>query len=140
MRRTFTNSMTATWVLVILLCCGCKKNRCEDSNSNILSGTRWLVTRFDNTWTNNSEFPSDTIHFVSTNRYRINQFSEQDYHLKDYCENENSFGFKMYNCNTFGGTVWVNVNRSFIRDGELQNVYMQGQADNDIIVWMEKLN
>jgi membrane-associated PAP2 superfamily phosphatase len=37
-----------------------------------LSQTEWIITRYDNTLTNLSEFPNDTIYFVDSEKYRIN--------------------------------------------------------------------
>ena len=36
-----------------------------------LSGTTWVITRFDNTLTNLSEEPNDTLYFIDDITYRI---------------------------------------------------------------------
>lgn len=110
-------------------------------NSDNLSQTEWIITRYDNTLTNLSEFPNDTIYFVDSEKYQINGGNDQEYSLSKEQDNSSSERtLNLQDCSTFGGDYWSWFDLSLISVGELNNVLFNGYNDNDIIVWMTRIN
>jgi hypothetical protein len=110
-----------------------------------LSQTQWVITRYDNTLTNASETPMDTIHFLSDRTYRINQGTVGDYlygiNLTYAIEGyESTPILRLDNCVTFGGTYSAQIKQVSIKDGELNNQLFNTTDDNQIVAWLEQID
>ncbi len=98
-----------------------------------------MVTRYDNTLTNNSEFPSDTLKFIDDNSYQINGGVERDYYLKSLeAGEEDEFRLYLSDCSTFGGDYGAWIDQFSIDEGDITNKLFDS-GDNEIIVWKGKV-
>jgi len=104
-----------------------------------LSGTTWVITRYDNGTT--PYYPNDTINFISGVAYSINGLNTNTYSLSNNVGN-NLYNLTLYECITIGGNYSGQVSLSSIIDGELNNILMNGifGTNNSINLWMEKIN
>jgi hypothetical protein len=119
-------------LLLCTLVMSCKKNRIKPN----LSHTNWVITRFDNTLTNLSEFPIDTIHFLDDENYQINNLTPRNYNLR---KDDNRLRLSLDDCSTFGGSYSTKLTELAIEDGQLNNQYFYTLGDNEIIVWMTRI-
>lgn len=103
--------------------------------------SKWVITRYDNTLTNQSFFPNDTLHFISSNEYTLNDGSLQTY---TYVEHvgiaADARVLTIENCASFGGTYWASFESNFLAEDQIGNLLFNGYNDNDIVVWLERVN
>jgi len=104
-----------------------------------LEGTSWLVTRYDNGMT--PVYPNDTINFLNGVTYNVNGSNTNSYSLSNNVGN-NLYNLTLYECVTFGGNYSGQVSLSFIEEGELNNLSMDGifGTSGSISVWLERIN
>jgi len=104
-----------------------------------LNGTSWVITRYDDGMT--PVYPNDTINFVSGVSYDINGSNPNTYSFSNNTGN-NLYNLTLYECVTFGGNYSGQVGLSFIDEGELNNLTMNGifGTSGSISVWMERIN
>jgi len=104
-----------------------------------LTGTSWIITRYDDGMT--PVYPNDTINFVSGVSYDINGSTSNTYSFSNNTGN-NLYNLTLYECVTFGGNYSGQVGLSFIDEGELNNLTMNGifGTSGSISVWMERIN
>lgn len=104
-----------------------------------LTGTSWVITRYDNGMT--PVYPNDTINFNSGVSYDINGLNPNTYSLSNNTGN-NLYNLTLYECVTFNGNYSGQVGLSFIDNGELNNLTMNGifGTSGSINVWMERIN
>ena len=104
-----------------------------------LIGTSWIITRYDNGMT--PVYPNDTINFVSGVSYDINGSNPNTYSLSNNTGN-NLYNLTIYECVSLGGNYSGQVNLSFIDEGELNNLTMNGifGTSGYISLWMERIN
>lgn len=105
-----------------------------------LENTKWVVTRFDNVLTNLSDFPMDTLEFITNRSYMINGGNIRSYELYSRTAHAERFTFSLQDCSVFGGDFYTDISSILIADGMINNKLFNGQFDNDIIVWMEQIN
>ncbi len=137
-----------TWILYLaslLLIVGCVKEPVPSGGSyeptveyiSDLSGTTWVITRYDVFDNSTPIFPNDTLHFTSDVTYTINGSASKDYWLDDYW---GEYYLTLEECTTLGGKYRGSFNYTAIEDGEINNaVFEQIGGDHDVILWMEKL-
>lgn len=103
-----------------------------------LSGTSWLITRYDIGMT--PYYPNDTINFINSVSYNINGSNEKTYSLSNNVGN-NLYNLTLYECVTLGGNYSGQVSLSFIDFGELNNLTMNGifGTSGSINLWMTRL-
>lgn len=133
--------------LIILLLSSCIKERFQREDYSDFSGTIWVITRYDNTLTNQSFFPQDTIHFLDHNSYKINEGPVRDYTYYAMIDTESRNEFYqpsprllLDDCSTFGGDYNGIVQRSNINENSINNILFERGDDHSLIVWLEKVN
>lgn len=140
MKNLNNNLLRNSLFLVFLLALtSCNKLGFEWKESASLSDTEWVITRYDNTLTNISEFPSDTLRFIDDNSYQINGGVERDYFLQSLnTAEQDEYLLDLSDCSTFGGDFTAWIDQFSIDEGEVTNKLFNS-GDNEIIVWMEKI-
>ena len=136
--------ITILLVSVLLLSSCNKEDRLERRFNyyDHLSGTTWVITRFDNTLTNLSEEPNDTLYFIDDITYRINNGTSRAYELrrnKDFSDDRYDPTLELFECTTLGGDYYGYPSFKNIEDGELNNILFDTPGDNQVIVWMQKI-
>lgn len=131
-------------LLIFVTLNSCKKNgislESEDVTSEIV-GSKWVITRYDNTLTNQSFFPNDTLHFTTQNEYTVNNGSTSDYSYVEYVDlYANSRVLTLENCAVFGGTYSTSLTSDLIMEDEIGNLLFNAVNGNDLIVWLERVN
>ena len=103
-----------------------------------LSGTKWLITRYDTPY-NTSVEPNDTLQFVGNDHYSINGGSAKAYELNEHI-GQDRYSLILYHCPTFGGTYRGLVLSSFIDDGMISNTeFFEFRRRDSLRVWMVEL-
>lgn len=86
---------------------------------NDLVGTKWLLTKYVTAFA--TEFPNDTIDFVTTNTYTINSGAVRTYQLSVLPLSSN-YELSLYYFFPFGGSHYSGeVGATFVGDGEINN-------------------
>lgn len=113
---------------------------------NDFSGSKWVIIQYDNTLTNLSTFPQDTIHFIDNDNYQINDGPIREYYYRIYKPDNNEFQSQsfppelmLFNCTTFGGDYYAAIDRENINDNELNNILFRRSAEHSVIVWLERI-
>ncbi|MCJ8292736.1 MAG: hypothetical protein HRT58_22630 [Crocinitomicaceae bacterium] len=127
------------YLVTLLVLSSCNKLEFEWTESTSLKDTEWVITRYDNTLTNNSEFPMDTLYFIDNNSYQINGGNERAYYLKSVDAGEiDEYHLRLSDCSPFGGDYGTWLDKFSIDEGEVTNKLFNS-GDNEIIVWMERI-
>ena len=138
--RIFARISLILITLLVFSSCNKEPFEFEWTESTNLKDTEWVITRYDNTLTNLSEFPVDTLYFIDNNSYQINGGSEKDYYLQSNDSGAtDEYQLNLSDCSTFGGDFWSWIDKFSIDEGELNNKLFNSSGDNDIIVWMERI-
>ena len=109
------------------------------SVSNDLVGTQWVLTKYVTAFA--TEYPNDTITFVSNNEYTINGGAVRTYQLNSL-PLSNNYDLSLYFFFPMGGSHYSGeVGSTFISDSEINNVEFQDLQNegNTILTWFEKL-
>jgi len=107
--------------------------------SNDLVGTTWVLTKYVSAFA--TEYPYDTIAFVSNNEYTINGGAVRTYQLNSL-PLSNNFDLSLYFFSPMGGSHYSGeVGGTFIGDGEINNVQFQDiqNEGNTILTWFTKI-
>ena len=107
---------------------------------NDLIGTKWLLVKYVTAFA--TDFPNDTIDFVSPNTYTINSGAVRTYQLSVLPLSTN-YDLSLYYFFPFGGSHYSGeVGATFIGDGEINNAeFMDIQNSSSTIrAWFTKLN
>jgi len=107
--------------------------------SNDLVGTTWVLTKYVSAFA--TEYPYDTIAFVSNNEYTINGGAVRTYQLNSL-PLSNNFDLSLYFFFPMGGSHYSGeVGGTFIGDGEINNVQFQDiqNEGNTILTWFTKI-
>jgi hypothetical protein len=104
-----------------------------------LSGTKWVVTRYNNGLSGNV-YPNDTLDFTSNTQYTINSGSIRNYTLSNVIGNNNK-SLSLYSFTTLGGDYSGQVIGSFINDFAVNNTQMTDMfnVNNTVTIWMVRL-
>lgn len=88
--------------------------------TNALVGTKWVLIKYVSSFA--TEYPNDTIDFVSINQYTINGGAVRTYQLSSLPLSTN-YDLSLYYFFPFGGSHYSGeVGNTFISDGEINNV------------------
>jgi hypothetical protein len=107
--------------------------------SNDLVGTTWVLTKYVSAFA--TEYPYDTIAFVSNNEYTINGGAVRTYQLNSL-PLSNNFDLSLYFFFPMGGSHYSGeVGETFVGDGEINNVQFQDLQNegNTILTWFTKI-
>jgi hypothetical protein len=102
--------------------------------------TKWVVTRYTDGFAN--VFPNDTIEFIDSDKYIINNdlANPKSFTLNGIIGN-NYADLTMYGFSTLGGSFSGRILKSFIDDGKIESarfIDIWG-ANGDKLVWMVKI-
>ena len=106
---------------------------------NILSGTKWVLVKYMNVFA--TEYPNDTIHFISNNKYKVNsQVSEQHYSLNSLVGSTN-YSLELDFFMSFGGSHYYGqVGQNFVQDGQINNgIFVDFYSNTKIKAWFIKI-
>lgn len=107
--------------------------------TNDLVGTKWVLIKYVSSFA--TEYPNDTIEFVSTNHYTINGGAVRTYQLSSLPLSSN-YDLSLYYFFPFGGSHYSGeLGNTFIDDGEINNVdfiNIQNTSSN-IKAWFVKI-
>ena len=109
------------------------------SVSNDLVGTQWVLTKYVSAFA--TEYPYDTLTFVTNNTYTINGGAVRTYQLNSLPLSTN-FDLSLYYFFPMGGSHYSGeVGATFVADGQINNVQFQDlqNAGNTILAWFVKL-
>jgi hypothetical protein len=124
-------------VMTLLMSTSCINN----SYFTNLTGNTWVITRYDNMSTNQSNTVSDTLYFSSASHYEINNSSSKNYSLTETAGNLEDWRLILNDCLTFGGDYSANISYDELDAGRLNNKRFNNYGgSNDIIVWMERID
>jgi hypothetical protein len=129
--------MSLSIVLVVLMSTSCINN----SYFTNLTGSTWVITRYDNLSTNQSNTLSDTLYFSTASHYQINNSSDKSYSLTETAGNLEDWRLILNDCLSFGGDYSANISYAELDAGRLNNKRFNNYGgSNDIIVWMERID
>jgi hypothetical protein len=108
------------------------------TNTTSLSGTTWVVTRYNN-GLSGDVYPDDVLNFISNTQYTINGGSVRNYSLTNVSGNNNK-SLSLYSFTTLGGDYSGEVIGSFIDDYSINNSTFVDMfdANNTVTVWMTR--
>lgn len=107
--------------------------------TNDLVGTKWVLTKYVSAFA--TEYPNDTLEFVSINQYTINSGAVRTYQLSTLPLSTN-YQLSLYFFFPFGGSHYTGqVGQYFIQDGEINNVEFEDDQNSatTIRAWFIKL-
>jgi len=107
--------------------------------TNALVGTKWVLTKYVSAFA--TEYPNDTIEFVSIKYYTINGGAVRTYQLSSLPLSSN-YDLSLYYFFPFGGSHYSGeVGNTFISDGEINNVdFINIQnSSSSIKAWFVKI-
>ena len=117
--RIFARISLILITLLVFSSCNKEPFEFEWTESTNLKDTEWVITRYDNTLTNLSEFPLDTLYFIDNNSYQINGGSEKDYYLQSNDSGAtDEYQLNLSDCSTFGGDFWSWIDKFSIAGNE----------------------
>lgn len=87
--------------------------------TNDLVGTKWVLTKYISGFA--SDYPNDTLEFVSVNQYTLNGGAVRTYQLSSIPAS-NNFDLSLYFFFPFGGSHYSGeVGGTFVSDGQINN-------------------
>lgn len=111
----------------------------SDSTSNMLVGTRWVLTKYVSAFA--TEFPMDTLEFISVDTYTINNGAVRTYKLNSLPLSTN-YDLSLYYFFPFGGSHYSGqVGATFVDVGEINNTEFIDLQNNTtkIKAWFVKI-
>jgi hypothetical protein len=110
----------------------------SNDNTNNLVGTKWVVTKYYDGFSNN--YPNDTLDFFNNTQYRINNGTSINYTLSSVFGN-NMSELTLYGFYTIGGDFSGMVPNSFVTNGEINSALFTDifNTNNDKLVWMVRI-
>lgn len=128
-------SLKSSLFALLLVFVSCNKN---ESHSEILSNSKWVVTRYDIVQTNSSNTISDTITFSDASNYQLNGHSFK-YSIGDYSKNDN-YILRLEDFTTLNGTSSGTIAKVSLNGGVINGVKFTRSSDSEeFFVWMEKI-
>ena len=107
--------------------------------TNSLVGTQWVLIKYVSAFA--TEYPNDTLNFVSTNTYTVNDGAIRNYQLSTLPLSTN-YDLSLYYFFPFGGSHYSGeVGSYFVDDGEINNIeFMDIQNFSSTIrAWFQKI-
>ena len=109
------------------------------NGDNQLVGTSWVLTKMVSSFA--TEYPNDTINFVSNTEYTLNGGAVRPYQLNSLPSSTN-YDLSLYYFMSFGGSHYSgNVGFYFVDDAEINNVEFTDiqSTSTTIRAWFTKL-
>jgi hypothetical protein len=109
------------------------------TSTNDLVGTKWVLTKYVSAFA--TEYPNDTLDFVSANTYTLNGGAVRTYQLASIPSSTN-FNLSLYFFFPFGGSHYSgDVGGMFVQDGEINNSEFQDiqNSSSTIRAWFMKI-
>lgn len=109
------------------------------SYSNPLIGTKWVLTKYVSAFA--TEYPNDTIEFISNNTYKLNGGGDRPYTLSNIPSSTN-YDLTLNYFSPFGGSHYSgNVGYYFVDDGEINNIEFTNIQNTSMTIraWFEKM-
>ena len=108
--------------------------------SSSLSGTKWVITRYNNGLSGNT-YPNDTLDFISFTEYTINGGLPRPYTISNVIGN-NMKSLSLYYLTTLGGDYSGQVLSTFMDDGFINNTEFHDlfNVNNRVTIWIERIN
>ncbi|MDG1331138.1 MAG: hypothetical protein P8P74_02330 [Crocinitomicaceae bacterium] len=134
MKHVYTPLLLTTSTCLLLLLSACKKIRFKPN----LSETTWVIARYDNTQTNSSEFPMDTIYFLDNENYRINSLTPRTYRL---AKKGKRFRLYINDFSTFSGDYYTHITSATINEGDVSDLGVHPWAGGGprYYIWMTRI-
>jgi hypothetical protein len=110
------------------------------SQTNNLVGTKWVLTKVVSAFS--TEYPNDTITFITNNDYVLNQNAQRPYTLSSLPSSTN-YELTLSYFMPFGGSHYSgNVGYYFVDDGEINNLEFTNiqNTSSTIRAWFTKIN
>tara|TARA_R100001510_G_C7653042_1_gene211040 strand:+ start:255 stop:764 length:510 start_codon:yes stop_codon:yes gene_type:complete len=107
--------------------------------TNDLLGTKWVLTKYVSAFA--TEYPNDTIEFISVNTYELNGSGDRTYNLSNIPSSTN-YDLTLNYFSPFGGSHYSgNVGYYFVDDGEINNVEFTNIQNTSMTIraWFEKI-
>lgn len=107
---------------------------------NDLIGTKWVLTKVVSAFA--TEYPNDTIEFVTNTHYTLNGGAVRNYQLGTIPSSTN-YDLSLYYFAPFGGSHYSGqVGSYFIQDAEINNVEFENiqNTSTTIRAWFIKIN
>ena len=110
--------------------------------TNDLIGTKWVLTKYVTAFA--TEYPNDTLDFVSANTYTLNGGAVRTYQLSSIPSSTN-FNLSLYFFFPFGGSHYTanNIGQTFIQDWQINLAIFsddQNTTQQNIRAWFTRLN
>lgn len=108
--------------------------------TNPLVGTRWVLTKVVSAFA--TEYPNDTIEFITNDDYVLNQNAQRPYTLS-LLPSSTNYELTLKYFMPFGGSHYsANVGYYFVDDGEINNAEFTNiqNTTSTIRAWFTKLN
>jgi len=109
------------------------------NSGNDLVGTKWVLTKMVSSFA--TEYPNDTITFVSNTKYILNSNAVRPYQLNSLPSSTN-YDLSLYYFMPFGGSHYGGqVGFYFVSDGEINNVEFEDTQNpsTTIRAWFIKI-
>jgi hypothetical protein len=106
---------------------------------NNLIGTEWVITKVVTSFS--TQYPNDTIRFVSNNKYTINNGAQKTYQLS-LITNSNNISLRLDYVFTIGSGIYTGVlSHTFVEDGVVNDgQFTNYENSSDVrLVTMHKL-
>lgn len=106
---------------------------------NKINGTKWVLTKMVTSFA--TEYPNDTLEFISNTQYTINGGIIRNYQLASIPSSTN-YDLSLYYMSTFGGSHYsANIGYYFADDGEIENVEFHNiqNTTSTIRAWFKKI-
>lgn len=108
-------------------------------SDNAINGTKWVLTKMVTSFA--TEYPNDTLEFISNTNYKINGTLVRNYQLSSIVGSTN-YDLSLYYMTTFGGSHYsANVGFYFVDDGVIDNVEFHNiqNTTSKIRAWFKKI-
>ena len=108
-------------------------------SDNVIKGTKWVLTKMVTSFA--TEYPNDTLEFISNTQYKINGTLIRNYQLSSMVGSTN-YDLSLYYMTTFGGSHYsANVGFYFVDDGVIDNAEFHNiqNTTSKIRAWFKKI-
>lgn len=109
------------------------------NSGNKLKGTKWVLTKMVTSFA--TEYPNDTLEFISNTQYTINGTMVRNYQLSSIVGSTN-YDLSLYYMTTFNGSHYSgNIGYYFAEDGVMDNIEFHNiqNTTSKIRAWFKKI-